>query len=47
MVSKLLLLLPFMEEVYKIQLCKEKLERQLQVARNQIARLQNDSIANE
>ena len=36
-----------MEEVYKIQLCKEKLERQLQVARNQIARLQNDSIANE
>lgn len=36
-----------MEEVYKIQLCKEKLERQLQVARNQIARLQNDSIANK
>ncbi len=35
------------EEMYKIQLCKEKLERQLQVARNQIARLQNDSISNE
>lgn len=36
-----------MEEVYKIQLCKEKLERQLQVARNQIARMYSDSIANE
>ena len=36
-----------MEEVYKIQLCKENLERQLQVARNQIARMHSDSIANK